>query len=175
MEVTINLEQQDWLALSSHLEAAARNEHKTWMDSVWFNFLVGFAIAILCTVVFNRFSEFHWPTAIVVASFLIALLTVHFFRSIKIRRSFDPLVDGIFCGKHTFTFSERGIESQGKGYRGVHAWSLVKKIERVSGMILIYLDTANAHVFPESQLESPDEFYRRIQAFHTHSTAQPRD
>ena len=46
---------------------------------------------------------------------------------------------GHAVGEHRFVFDEQGIKSSGPGYEGVHKWDIVKRIERVNGMILIFV------------------------------------
>jgi len=48
------------------------------------------------------------------------------------------------------------------GYEASHRWSVVKRIERANGMILIYLDTACAYVLPENKLEDPSRLFNYL-------------
>lgn len=89
-------------------------------------------------------------------------LLKYFMLQKELRRKCEPSDEGIFVGEHKFIFDEEGIQSQGKGYKSSLAWSVVRKIERGRGMILVYQDTENAYVFPESKLDNPNEFYNFI-------------
>lgn len=162
MEIKINLQKEDWRRYQSYIGKALPNNRKTWMDSFWVNMFVWMVVGIVFMTIFRKFSHFHWPTAVSVAIFFVIISALYFFNCVKIRKAFEPLESGTFCGDHKFTFSSKGIASEGEGYEGCHSWRIVKNIERASGMILIYLDTAQAYVFPESKLDNPDEFYNYI-------------
>lgn len=172
MEIQINLQKEDWKIYQSYIEKELPKQQKTWMDSFWVNIFVWMVIAIIFMTIFQSFSHFHWPTAISVAIFFILIFALFLVNMFKIRKAFEPLENGVFCGSHKFTFTSKGIASKGKGYEAYHSWEIVKNIERVSGMILIYLDTAYAYVFPESKLDYPDEFYNYISEQYSNVTNQ---
>ena len=172
MEIQITLDKQDWKSYQGHIERELPKRMKTWMDSAWVNMIIWMVIAFLFLSLFNRHSNFHWPTAISVGVFFITISALFFFNMFKIRKAFEPSEAGTFCGDHLFIFNEQGIISEGKGYKGNHSWSIVKKIDRAEGMILIYLDTAYAYVFPESKLKAPDDFYGLIYEQYSNVTNQ---
>lgn len=172
MEIQIDLQKEDWKLYQAYLEKELPKHHKTWMDSFWVNLFGWMVIAIVFMTVFQQNSNFHWPTAISVAVFFVLISAIFFFNMLKIRKAFEPLESGVFCGSHKFTFSSEGIASEGNGYNGCHSWEIVKKIERSSGMILIYLDKVYAYVFPETKLDNPDEFYQFISEQYSNVTSQ---
>ncbi len=162
MEIHINLTKLDWSKFQTHVEKELPKKYKTWRESIWFNFLVWFFLGIIFMVIFNQFSTFQWQTAVFVAMIFFLIFLVFILNLRKLRKSFEPLDNGVLCGSHVFKFTDNGIESKGKGYNGHHSWDIVKKIERASGMVLIYLDTAYAFIFPESELDDPEEFYSYV-------------
>jgi len=162
MEIQINLQKEDWKLYQSYIEKELPKQQKTWVDSFWVNVFVWMVMGIIFMTIFQNLSHFHWPTATLVAIFFVLISALFFFNMFKIRKAFEPLENGTFCGSHKFTFTPEGIASEGKGYEGHHSWEIVKKIERAPGMILIYLDKAYAYVFLESKLDNPDEFYNYI-------------
>jgi hypothetical protein len=83
-------------------------------------------VAIVFMSIFQSFSHFHLPTAISVAVFFILIFALFIFNMFKIRKAFEPLENGVFCGKHKFTFTDKGIASEGDGYEGNHSWEIVK-------------------------------------------------
>ncbi|CAA0106655.1 Uncharacterised protein [Halioglobus japonicus] len=172
MEIQITLQQEDWKLYQSYIEKELPKHLKTWMDSFWVNMLIWMVIAFVFMSIFNQHSEFHWSTAISVGVFFIIISALFFFNMFKIRRAFEPSEDGTFCGDHLFIFDDYGIKSQGNGYKGTHSWGIVKKIERAQGMVMIYLDTASAFVFPESKLKDPDGFYNYISERYSNVTNQ---
>ncbi|TKB05668.1 YcxB family protein [Desulforhopalus sp. IMCC35007] len=172
MEIQVTLQKEDWKLYQSYIEKELPKHLKTWMDSFWVNMLIWMVIAFGFLLIFNQYSSFHWPTAISVGAFFISISALFLFNMFKIRKAFEPSDEGTFCGNHTFIFDEHGINSEGEGYKGIHSWAIVKKIERVQGMILIYLDTAYAYVFPESKISDPDGFYNYISEQHSKVTSQ---
>lgn len=166
MHISIKLELEDWLQFQSYIEKELSKAVKSWTDSFWFNFVLWAVIAFFFMSVFQNTSEIHWPTAGVVSAFFILLFILFFFNLAKLKKAFAPSESGVFIGEHHFVFDEDGIKSKGQGYEGSHDWSIVKRIERTNGMILIFLDTAYAYVFPESKLENPELFYNYINERH---------
>ncbi len=172
MEIEIDLQKEDWKLYQRYIEKELPKHHKIWMDSFWVNLFVWMVIAIVFMAVFQQISHFHWPTAISVTVFFVLISALFFFNMLKIRKAFEPLESGVFCGSHKFIFSSQGIVSEGNGYKGYHSWEIVKKIERTSGLILIYLDNVYAYVFPEIKLDNPDEFYHYILEQYSTVTSQ---
>ena len=162
MEILIKLEMEDWKLFQLHLEKELPKTIKSWTNSLWFNLILWAVIAFIFMSIFHNTSQIHWPTAGFVSVFFILLFSLFIFNLTKVRKAYAPSENGVFIGEHKFTFNEEGIKTTGHGYEGSHNWSIVKKIDRVNDMILIYLDTAYAYVFPENKLENPDEFYKYI-------------
>ena len=172
MEIQINLQIEDWKLYQSYIAKELPKQHKNWMSSFWVNLFVWMVVAIIFMALFQRFSHFHWPTAISISIFFVLISVLFFFNMLKIRKAYEPLENGTFCGSHTFAFTGEGITSEGKGYEAHYSWEVVKKIERAPGMILIYIDKAYAFVFPESKLDNPDEFYNFISEQYSNATNQ---
>lgn len=80
----------------------------------------------------------------------------------KIRKDIDPF--NISSGDHDyqFAFNDEGFSSKGANYTARHDWHTVKKIERKSDMIMIYINTDHVYFFREAMLEKPDNFYQVI-------------
>ncbi|OIQ48560.1 MAG: hypothetical protein BM565_00750 [Gammaproteobacteria bacterium MedPE] len=175
MEFKITLDKHDWKKYQSYMEREIPKRMKTWMNSAWVNMIIWMVIAFFFLTVFNQYSKFHWPTAITVSMFFIFVLALFFVNMFKIRRAFEPTETGTFCGNHLFIFNTQGIVSEGDGYQGIHSWSIVKKIERTDGMILIYLDTTYCFVFPESKLKAPDDFYKVISEQYSRAGGMPKN
>ena len=162
MEILINLEKDDWKIFQSHIEKELRKSVKSWTDSFVFNVVLWAVLTSIFLSVFNMMYQFHWPTAFSVATFFVVFIISLIMDSIKLKKAFMPSEKGVFVGQHHFIFDNEGIKSKGKGYEGFHDWTIVKKIERSKGMILIYLDTTYAYVFPEKKLDNPDNFFNYI-------------
>jgi len=91
MDVSIKLETDDWLRFQSHLEKEVAKNAKSWVTSFWFKVLLWMALAFIFMLVFQNTAYFHWPTAGVVSSFFIILLTILLLRLASIRKAFAPL------------------------------------------------------------------------------------
>ncbi len=166
MDILIKLNLEDWYKFQSYIEKEIPKTVKSWTNSSWFKVVLWAVIAFFFMSLFQNTGKIHWPTAGMVSAFFILLFTLLFFIMSRIKKAYAPSENGVFIGEHLFSFSEEGIKSKGQGYEGSHDWSLVQRIERANGMILIFMDTAYAYVFPESKLEEPEEFYKYINEQH---------
>lgn len=171
MHIEINLDQSDWSRYQTFVEktlpAASKNaQSKRWLNVLLWVLTIGFLLAL------NFIERFDWPTAT-----FVSLVFISFFGALVVqlkdaRKAFEPAVDGVFCGHHKFTFTEEGIATSGHGYHGQHSWDLVKKIVRVEGMILIFLDTIYAYVLPESKLANADALFDYVTRQHRAALAR---
>ena len=171
MEIVIDLKKEDWRCYQSYMEKALRKRQQGWRDSLGVNLLLSMIAGMAFMYLFQAFSHFHWPTAIAVAALFVLLFALFYLDMLRIRNACEPLESGTFCGTHRFTFSEHGVTTEGNGYSSHHSWEAVKKIDRASGMILIFLDRVYAFVFPESKLDDPEKLYQRISELHSNATA----
>ena len=162
MDILIKLEIEDWNKYQSYIEKELSKSVKSWTDSFWFNLILWAVIGFIFMSIFRNLSEIHLPTIAVVSVFFILLFVLFIFNLLKLKKAFAPSKSGIFIGEHQFVFDEEGIKSKGQGYEGKHSWSVVQRVERTNGMIIIFLDTAYAFIFPESKLEKPDQLYNYI-------------
>lgn len=159
MEILVNLDIKDWTAYQAHLEKSLSVRNKPWFDGFWFNLISWFVMSTVFFTFFQSSDEFNWSTAGIVTCLFVFIYIQSFFRGIKIKRAFEPLPDGSFCGRHKFNFDDSGICSEGDGYHAEHKWSLVQRVERTNSAIYIFIDSTLAFIFPISKLENPDDFY----------------
>ena len=162
MKISVKLDKEDWKKFQQHLEKELTKTIKSGTNGFWFNLVTWAVIAFVFLSIFQNINKIHWPTAGFVSVFFILFLSLFFYNLSKIRKAYEPSEDGVFVGEHKFDIDKEGIKTKGHDYVGHHSWSIVKKIERVDNMIIIYLDTAYAYVFPEQQLDDPDQFYNYI-------------
>ncbi|MBT2786736.1 MULTISPECIES: hypothetical protein [unclassified Halomonas] len=172
MEILIDLQKKDWKNYQAYIEKELPKQQKTWMDRFGINLVLWMIIVIFFMVISQGFIDFHWPTAILIATLFVLISVLFFFNVFRIRKAFEPLESGTFCGTHKFTFSDKGVASEGSGYKSHHSWKVVKRVEWAPGMILIYLDKAYAYVFPESKLDNPEVFYSYISQLYSNVTSQ---
>jgi uncharacterized membrane protein len=159
MEVNITYEKNDWLCFQSYLEKEIVKKSRASWDKVLSNLIVWAVIGSVGMFVYRQFNHFHWPTAGYVFAFC-TVIFIFFIRDMnKLKHKFAPTESGVFIGTHKFEFTKEGIKSNGAGYNSFHTWSVVKKIVRENGSIMLFLDTAYAYIFPEHKLDDPNGFY----------------
>lgn len=164
MEISINYEYDDWVKFQSYLSKKIQSEIKTksWTNNMLFNMILWTGIGVLLMFLFKKVSLFHWPSALLVSGALISIFVIYIFNLKKYQRAFAPKNEGGFLGSHSFLITEHGIVSTGDGYKCTHSWKTIKQISRENGLIMLFIDTANAFIFPEHKLKEPDEFYAYI-------------
>jgi hypothetical protein len=162
MEVNITYEKEDWFKFQRYLEKELlRSKRATW-DKVFVNLISWALIGAIGMFAFRLIEYFHWPTAGFVCAFAVIIFLL-FIRDLnKMKSAFAPSESGSFIGDHKFVFTELGIESTGAGYNAFHAWSAVKQIVRKNGLIMLFLDTAYAYIYPEDKLDNPDALYNYV-------------
>jgi hypothetical protein len=169
MLITIKTSQADWFAFNQHALNQLSKNYRTWLDNPWVMMPCWTLLAVLLLFIFNLGNHFHLGTAIAVAVFLIAFICTLVINSKLKQKAFAPSLKGTFIGEHQFVIDETGIGSTGNGYQAHHAWHVVQKIERIvhaeRKLILVYIDTCYAFIFPEDQLNHPDDFYQLINQY----------
>lgn len=160
MEVEIKLSVKDWESYHSFLGSEAPRKYYSGWWLTLLNALVWFLGFIIVMATINSVSSFHWPTAITVSILFLLLMLNHFLNRPRVlMASFAPEKDGSFCGVHFFNLTSESLIAKSEGYFSEHSWSLFKRVERSHGLIMLFIDKANAFVFPESELSNPEEFY----------------
>ncbi|MCU7833932.1 MAG: hypothetical protein KZQ83_01675 [gamma proteobacterium symbiont of Taylorina sp.] len=162
--MSINYEFNDWKKFQSYLAKKIQSQIKaqSWTSNIWFNIVLWAGIGFILMFLFKKISYFHWPTALFSGGTLIVIFISYLFELKKLRKAFAPSVDGSFLGNHTFIISEKGIDSIGDGYNCTHSWKKINEISRENGLIMLFVDTTNAYIFPEHKLKNPDDFYTYI-------------
>lgn len=171
MQIQIDLEKQDWVQYQAYIEKNLQSQStagtgKRWVTTLTWVLTIAFMLAL------NFIDRFDWPTAAFVSLAFVSLCALVLLHYASAREMVEPTDDGVFCGRHTFTFTEEGIASRGRGYHGLHSWELVKNVVRAQGMILIFLDSIYAYVLPESKLPDPDELFDYVTRQHQLATAR---
>ncbi len=165
MEINLTLTQADWYGFQKYIFKKKQKEIKGFLGGFWFNLILWFCLTILFLTIFRFMGKLHYPTAIFVFLFFTLVLALSIWNNKKLRRAVAPSEEGTFIGKHHFTFNEEGIHSEGKNYKSLNNWNAVKSIEQGNGMIMIFIDTAYAFIFPENQLDDPVGFLKTIKRF----------
>jgi hypothetical protein len=166
MELTLQLDRDDWKKFQAYLQKEFQKGASALPGSFWLNALLIGVMVFILLFLFPQGEEFHWHTAGVVAAFFILTFILFLLNLTRMNKALEPSDQGIFIGEHHFKFDEDGIHSRGEGYEGRHAWSAVMNIERSDGMILVFMDSTYAFLFPEHKLQDPDALYQYINAQH---------
>ncbi len=162
MEIDIQLTKEDWIKFNKFVQKRSLKNLKGFAGSFFGNMVIWLLLIAIFVILFLTVKTWHWPTAIFVATVFIVMIGLSLWNIYRMQSSLMPSENGSFIGKHHFVFDDNGIHSQGKGYKGYHSWEVVKSIERQSGIIIFFLDTAFGYVFPEDRLDYPAEFLERI-------------
>jgi len=162
MDILIKLEVEDWYRFQSYLEKKVINRPRSGAASSWFNVGFGALVGFFFMYIFRSEGGFHWLTASLVSAVFVFLFVLFIYNVNRMKKAYAPSKSGVFVGEHHSIFDGEGIKSKGNGYEAMHAWSVVQQIERKNGMILIFLDTAYAYVFPENKVKDPDALYSYI-------------
>ncbi len=163
MEIDITYEKEDWLKFQGFLEKEIPKRIKTPWDNTFVSVAIWIVIGVISMFAFRQIDVFHWPTAGYVTAFAVILFALFIRYMNRIKNAFAPSESGCFIGNHKFTITESGIESKGSGYNGFHAWSVVNNIVRNDGLIILFIDTANALIFPEHKISDPEALYNYVQ------------
>ena len=162
MEIEIQLTKEDWMKFNKFVQKHRQKELKGFIGGFFSNLVIWLVLTVIFVSLFRTVSGWHWPTAIFVMTIFIAIFGLFFWNMYRLQSSLMPSEQGTFIGKHHFMFDENGIHSEGKGYRGYHNWDVIVSVERSSGIIIFFLDTAYGFLFPENQLQNPTEFLNRV-------------
>jgi MFS superfamily sulfate permease-like transporter len=166
MNITIELDGEDWFEFHKYVSKRLITAFKKATDGFWFNVILITALTIIFLFIFGTVSDFHLPTAVITIVIFVLVFVILHFKSQKYVRAYEPKPGGAFIGIHNFEFDESGIRSYGNKFDAKHSWDLVQEIVREAGMIMIFIDTAMAFIFPEKKLQDPDEFYRQVTAYY---------
>lgn len=168
MEFKLELGKEDWRAFNGYLCKKVSAKNKTIFDNFFINVSVWMIIGFVIIFTTKQYGGFHWPTAAVTSIVFIFLYLVIFIKHKKLQAALEPMDNGSFCRELTYKISQEGISTED----GTISWDLILRIERAQGMIMLYLDTAFALIFPEQKLEHPDKFYDYISSLHSNVTKQ---
>jgi hypothetical protein len=162
MEINIIYEKKDRLIFQGYIEKALMSKGRASWGEVLGDLFVWAFVGVVGVFVYSQFNQFHWPTAGYVFTFGIVIFGLFMRDMNKKKHRFAPTESGVFIGTHKFEFTKQGIKSNGTGYNSFHTWAVVKKIVRENGLIMLFLDTAFAYIFPENKLDNPDGIYNYI-------------
>ncbi|WP_448546444.1 hypothetical protein [Thalassotalea fusca] len=160
MEVKIKLSVKDWESYQSFLGSEAPRKYYSGWWLTLINAVVWFLGVVIVMATVDTISSFHWPTAITVCVLFLLIIVNHLINRPRVLlASFAPDIEGSFCGTHYFRLTDESIIAKSDGYTSEHSWFLFKRIVRSHGLVMLFIDTANAFIFPESELADAEAFY----------------
>ncbi len=160
MEFAIELDINDWKSYNLFLTKWIKAKKSVGWRKQLKSLLLWLAIGVVMATVFSAGGyALHWPTLIAVVIFL-ALLVFSFLAEVSENQLLmQPEPGGSFLGVHTFRFDDVGIHSSGAHYQATHDWSSPRNLVRENGLILVFVDTTLAFVFPERKLADPSALF----------------
>ena len=165
MEIDLNLTPTEWLKFQKYIQRKKQKELKGFMGGFWSNMILWFGLTLFFVIIYRHIGRLHYPTVFFVFCIFVILIGLFCWNIIRLQRALAPSEQGTFVGKHRFVFAEDGIHLQGKGYKSFYDWDSVKSVERENGMIMLFIDTAHAFIFPEDQIDDPADFMSKVRCF----------
>ncbi|WP_196140302.1 YcxB family protein [Aliikangiella sp. G2MR2-5] len=159
MQIEITYEKEDWRKYSGYITSMLPKAVRSPLDKGWVNVLIWLYIGFFIVMILKNLESIHAPTAVYEAIFLSSLYLIFRPNKKKLLEAYAPMENGVFIGEHKYTFTDEGIGHTTDGYKGFHSWTNVIKIVRVNGMIMLFVDTESAFIFPEEKIEDPDALY----------------
>lgn len=165
MDVDVVLTRKDWFEYQAFVQKQIRKRVQIRLGGFWPNVVFFIVLTVILMVMLNSAPVFHWPTAAFVAVVLIFFGVTAARDLQRMQQAMAPSEEGVFVGKHHFRLDAAGIHSRGEGYQGFHEWSVVKSIVREGPLVMIFMDTVFAFLFPIDQLDHPDAFVDQLHAW----------
>lgn len=170
----LNLEQRDWQAYQQVLDGLLSEKAARWSDKRWLKVTTWLGLLTLFGLLWQFVGDFHWPTAAIISVIFVLISSFFLFSLQQLRRAYQPSELGVFTGTHRFTLSDSGIDVQGDFYQAHIDWRQVLKIHQQGGLIILFVDNAQAFIFPEHQLSQPTQVLTSAQAMHAQAGIRQR-
>lgn len=170
----LNLEPRDWQAYQQVLDGLLSEKAARWSDKRWLKITTWLGLVVLFVLLWQFVGDFHWPTAAIVTVIFVLVSSFFLFSLQQLRRAYQPSELGLFCGQHRFSLSDAGIEVQGDFYQARIDWLQVLKIHQQGGLIILFVDNAQALILPEYQLSQPTQVLTTARAMHAHAQIRHR-
>ena len=162
VEIDIDLRKEDWFSFVKYLQRKKQRGLKGLFTGFWGNMILWCILTLIFMFLFNRLEKFHYPTAIFMFVLFLAVFGTFLLRMAKLQKALAPSENGIFIGKHHFRFNKNGIFAEGQNAKSHYQWEAILSVVYEEGMVLLFVDTAHAMVFPERQIGDPEGFLQQI-------------
>ena len=159
MQFEITYEKEDWRKYIGYITSSIPKSIRSPLDKGWVNVLIWLYIGFFLVMILKNVESIDGPTAVYGAIFISSLYLIFRPNKKKLVEAYAPSEDGVFIGEHQYTLTEEGIGHSTEGYKGFHSWTNVLKIIRANGLIMLFVDTESAFIFPEEKVDNPDDLY----------------
>ncbi|WP_346838700.1 hypothetical protein [Microbulbifer sp. SAOS-129_SWC] len=164
MVIEAKLEEKDWKIFNHYIRAKALKDTKSWIDSPFFNAFIWLMIAIVILGFIRPEMGLHWQSAAFSAVVCAVIFFSIYSKEVKFLKNLLPLVDNSIYEKRVIEVSESGIRSKNSKHDIFLCWDNFTSIEYERGLIMIFINRANAIVIPAIQVPEPTEFVEKIRA-----------
>lgn len=110
--------------------------------------------------------------ALGVAALLLAGLLNVLVNRIRERRALTPSVEGMFLGKHEFTFSDKGIRDRARYCDTTTHWHVISAIEEAESLIVFSMGDVGAFVIPKRYLNEKQRFFDAVTQMWTQAKSE---
>ncbi len=163
MEVQLTLDKNDWVRYQHHIKGILGQRAKNRASGFWADLLINVVLLSFFVLVVIPYlvpdTGLHRPTVISLFSIIAAGILWRYFKNRQIDM---PAEQGLFYRQRRFHFSETGVRIEGRGFNCCYSWSVIQSIEHTEGMILLWLDTADALLLPDTRLTNPEALFNHI-------------
>jgi len=163
VEFQIQLSKDDWFIYQKHTGKRVCSKLKGTSFGFLKNMILWMITSIIFFTLFQTVGDLHWPTAIAIFIICSAIGFFSYMHTIRVRSAMEPLENGVTYAPQKYKIDENGIYSNSKSIESACKWDAVVSVDRANGQILLYIDTLQAFIFPESQLDNADELYSFIE------------
>lgn len=166
IEIEIKLE--DWTKFSNYIAKEKTKESAKSPSHIKAFITLIFLIALSVYIFRSLNLTIDKPTAILFINIFLIYFFYFFYFSWnqkKFIKTYNPLANGVILRKSYYIFDENGIDIQSDGIKTFYKWKIIEKIEFTDDIVMIYIDTAIALLFPCNQLDDVEKFINMINQY----------
>jgi hypothetical protein len=162
VEIDIDLKKEDWSRFIKYIQKKKQRDVKGVVNGFWKNMILWCILTIIFIALFKNVGKLHYPTATFMFVLFAAIGGYYFLHMVQLQKTLAPSENGLFIGKHHFRFDQNGIISESRKAKSHYKWEAILSVVHENDMILLFVDTAYAIVFPEKQVGDPEQFMKQI-------------
>ncbi|MBB3063642.1 hypothetical protein [Microbulbifer rhizosphaerae] len=164
MIIKTKLDKNDWKVFNHYVKAKVQEDARSWMDSPIFNVFIWLLIAVVILGVTRPDMGLHWQSAAFAAVVCSILFFSIYSKEVKVLKKLIPRVDDSIYEEKTIEVSESGIRSKNSKHDIFLNWENFSSVEFEGGLIMLFLDRANAIVIPSAQVSEPAALVEKVRA-----------